>query len=154
MYTVIAQQDSKLNVKIARAAKRDSSSMTAIAVLGFTFLPAMLVAVSSPPHPLIHSHPLIHIKSMFSMSMFDFSATSSSTFVNPNFWVYWAVTIPLTLAVLTIFNIWMRVQKDMKGIEVESFKQERTMVVQSMHEANLALNTPFYPGKGLPGHIF
>jgi hypothetical protein len=48
MYTVIAQQDSKINVKIARAAKRDSSSMTAIAVLGFTFLPAMLVAVCLP----------------------------------------------------------------------------------------------------------
>jgi hypothetical protein len=91
---------------------------------------------------------------MFSMSMFDFSvATSSSTFVNPNFWIYWAVTIPLTLAVLMIFKLWMSFQREMKGIEGESLKQERTMVVQRMHEANLALNTPFYPGKGLPGNI-
>jgi hypothetical protein len=50
--------------------------------------------------------------------------------------------------------MWMSFQREMKGIEGESLKQERTMVVQSMHEANLALNTPFYPGKGLPGHIF
>jgi membrane protein implicated in regulation of membrane protease activity len=92
---------------------------------------------------------------MFSMSMFDFSAPpGSASFVNSNFWVYWAVTIPLTLAVLTIFRLWMSFQREMKGIEGESLKQERTMVVQSMHEANLALNTPFYPGKGLPGHIF
>lgn len=45
MYSVVAQKDSRTNVGIAKAAKRDSSSMTAIAVLGIIFLPAMLVAV-------------------------------------------------------------------------------------------------------------
>ncbi|KAE9376356.1 hypothetical protein N431DRAFT_435729 [Stipitochalara longipes BDJ] len=45
IYTIITQQDSRTNVKIAKAAKVDSTSMTAIAFLGIIFLPAMLVAV-------------------------------------------------------------------------------------------------------------
>lgn len=50
IYTIITQQDSRTNVKIAKAAKVDSTSMTAIALLGIIFLPAMLVAVRlSPP---------------------------------------------------------------------------------------------------------
>ena len=41
----MAQKDSRINLQIAKAAKRDSSSMTALAVLGIVFLPAMLIAV-------------------------------------------------------------------------------------------------------------
>ncbi|TVY82226.1 hypothetical protein LSUE1_G003163 [Lachnellula suecica] len=126
MYTVVAQQDSKTNVKIAKAAKRDSSSMTAIAVLGFTFLPAMLVA------------------SMFSMSMFDFTASS---IVTSNFWVFWAVTIPLTLTVLVAFKLWMSFKRSKSGKDGEALKLGRMTPVGVMREANLALNTPFYPVK-------
>lgn len=128
LYTVITQQDSKINVKIAKAAKQDSSSMTAIAILGFTFLPAMLVA------------------SMFSMSMFDFSIDSSGrkhSIVTSNFWMYWVVTIPLTLVVLTLWKLWMSFHRETSANNSEW--QERTTAMKSMHEANLGLNTPFIP---------
>jgi hypothetical protein len=164
---VIAQQDSKINVKIARAAKRDSSSMTAIAVLGFIFLPAMLVAVSVQSHSEI---PILYLltdpssrKSIFSMSMFDFSPNSSGenastgghSYVSHKFWMYWVVTIPLTFAVLMAWWAWMRFHSGTPGDDGESLKQERILAVQSRHEANLALNTPFYPVKGIrPGHMF
>ncbi len=66
--------------------------------------------------------------------------------------MYWAVTIPLTLAVIVIYRLWMGFQRD-NTKEHASLQQEKTAVVQSLHEANLALVTPFYPGMGKPGHI-
>jgi len=41
----VAQKDSRVTLEIAKAAKRDSSSMTALSILGIIFLPAMLIAV-------------------------------------------------------------------------------------------------------------
>lgn len=62
------------------------------------------------------------------------------------------VTIPLTVVVLVVYGLWMHFQRGSLGKEGSSLRHERTMVVQNMHRANLALNTPFYPGKGLPGY--
>jgi len=68
--------------------------------------------------------------------------------------MYWAVTVPLTLAVLTVWKLWMSFHRDASEKDGESLKQERMIAVQSMHEANLALDTPFYPGRCPPGHVF
>ena len=94
---------------------------------------------------------------MFSMSMFDFSAESSAngnSFVTSNFWMYWAATVPLTLVFLMGLKVWMSFQCDTSANDGIKLKQEKTIALQSIHEANLALNTPFYPGKGLPGPVF
>jgi hypothetical protein len=119
---------------------------------------------------------------MFSMSMFDFStiasdensnnnsinnnsnsssdssdsnSNSESSFVTSNFWMYWAVTIPLTLAVLTVWKLWITwsyhrgVAKEEEGPLLSNGK---TLAVQNLDETtNLALNTPYYPGKGPTG---
>jgi hypothetical protein len=57
-YSVVAQKDSRINVTIAKAAKKDISSMTVIGILGTIFLPAILVVVGAvlnfyplPSHP-------------------------------------------------------------------------------------------------------
>ena len=50
------------------------------------------------------------------MSMFDFSMSESpsvpprphSGVVSSNFWIFWAVTVPLTLTVLVIWRVCMR----------------------------------------------
>ena len=37
------------------------------------------------------------------MPYFEFSAADSTLSIKPQFWIYWALTIPLTMAVLTIY---------------------------------------------------
>jgi len=88
---------------------------------------------------------------MFSMSMFDFT---TPTLVTNNFWLYWVVTIPVTLTVLGAYRFWIKYRNGKDKKESESLKKERGIVVQSSYEASLAQNTPFYPGKGPPGHVF
>lgn len=40
------------------------------------------------------------------MPMFDWDAAENKL-VNRRFWLYWAVTIPLTILVLTVWSIWV-----------------------------------------------
>src|SRR5271154_793980 len=42
------------------------------------------------------------------MSMFDWNPGSDSKVMSHSIWVYWAVTIPLTLVVILIWIIWMQ----------------------------------------------
>jgi len=80
---------------------------------------------------------------MFSMSMFDFSANSpvgGSSFVTSNFWIYWVVTIPLTIAVFAIWKLWM--DRDISGEDSEFLSQSKTMAVPNFDDSGLYLNTP------------
>ncbi|KAK0109501.1 hypothetical protein ONS95_002190 [Cadophora gregata] len=136
IYTIVAQKDSRVNLQIAKAAKRDSSSMTALAVLGIVFLPAMLIA------------------SMFSMSMFDFSPSSDQgPRLSSSFWMYWAVTLPLTLILLGIWKARMYVQSadEDRGVEPRHTEEKTFEAIRARYQPDH--NTPFYPSKGLPGHI-
>lgn len=45
IYIMVAQRDSRISIEIAAAAKRDSSIVTALAVLTMVFLPATFVTV-------------------------------------------------------------------------------------------------------------
>lgn len=90
--------------------------------------------------------------------MFDFSASQSpssspDSLVTSNFWVYWVVTVPLTLFILAIWKTWMHLQTKSSFAEKESLKQERILTYQSNINESLALNTPFYPTRGEPGHL-
>lgn len=100
--------------RLAHAAKRDSTSMKIISLLGAVFLPATFIAF------------------IFSMSFFDFipdgnndsssspvpnsgSSTGSSTGggakwspVSPLLWVYFAITVPVTLAIVVCWRWWDR----------------------------------------------
>ncbi|RDW87241.1 hypothetical protein BP5796_02935 [Coleophoma crateriformis] len=138
IYTIITQKDSRTNVKISKAVKVDSTSMTAIAFLGIVFLPAMLVA------------------SMFSMSMFDFSSPSNSSqsstststttsVVNSNFWMYWAVTIPLTLIIVLAWKLWMGRTRDKdKNGRNEYLRTERLNSYQKQVNESMEKDTPYY----------
>ncbi|KAK3340310.1 hypothetical protein B0H65DRAFT_254633 [Neurospora tetraspora] len=117
LYNIIAQKESKLGLqmavdqrKLAHAAKRDATSMKSISLLGAIFLPATLLA------------------SVFSMTFFNFqdqnsdfspagdnSSSSSSggsdggsvtRTVSPSIWVYFAITIPLTLIIVVTWLLW------------------------------------------------
>ncbi|KAH7632153.1 hypothetical protein B0T09DRAFT_382231 [Sordaria sp. MPI-SDFR-AT-0083] len=116
LYNIIAQKESKLGLqmavdqrKLAHAAKRDATSMKSISLLGAIFLPATLLA------------------SVFSMTFFNFqdqdsdfspagddSAAASSggdsaavtRTVSPSIWVYFAITIPITLIIVVTWFLW------------------------------------------------
>ncbi|KAK4198187.1 hypothetical protein QBC40DRAFT_284259 [Triangularia verruculosa] len=118
LYNIIAQKESKLSLKmageqrrLAHNAKRDSSSMKTLSLLGAIFLPATYLA------------------SVFSMTFFDFNDNnnysrnngpiSSSSggaggeerenqVVSPQLWIYFVITVPLTLLIVLIWRVWDR----------------------------------------------
>lgn len=52
------------------------------------------------------------VAAFFSMPLFHWDAQTGalSTVVSGRFWVYWAVTGPLTLVTITLWLVWMRLQ--------------------------------------------
>lgn len=66
--------------RLAHASKRDSTAMKTLSLLGALFLPGTFLA------------------SIFSMTFFDFG--SGEPWVSPELWIYFVVTIPLTLCIV------------------------------------------------------
>ncbi|KAI1212470.1 uncharacterized protein F4807DRAFT_416262 [Annulohypoxylon truncatum] len=99
LYNIMAQKESKLNLEIAsqqrrvaHATKRDGTAMKTLSLLGAVFLPGTFMA------------------SVFSMTFFDFNvgpsdggsddSSGDGATVSKKLWVYFAVTIPLTVIIL------------------------------------------------------
>lgn len=92
--------------RLAHNAKRDSSSMKTLSLLGAIFLPATYLA------------------SVFSMTFFDFNDNNNHSrnngpvssggggeerenqVVSPDLWIYFVITVPLTLLIVLIWRIW------------------------------------------------
>ncbi|KLU89466.1 hypothetical protein MAPG_08437 [Magnaporthiopsis poae ATCC 64411] len=94
----LAQKESRLSLEIAgqqrrlaHSAKRDSHGMKTLSLFGAIFLPATLVS------------------SIFSTTFFDFQATErSQPVVAASVWVYFAISVPLTLVVVLSWMLWDR----------------------------------------------
>ncbi|EPS36405.1 hypothetical protein H072_10093 [Dactylellina haptotyla CBS 200.50] len=104
IYNLLAQRDSKLNLELARdsrmlaiASKRDSSSMKTIAVLTIAFLPGTFVS------------------SLFAMPVLNWEAKSYGDVMTEKFWVYWAVTIPMTALIILAWVAWVKRQSWLKS---------------------------------------
>jgi hypothetical protein len=107
VYNLIAQRDNKdslamaelqtelarIQTTIANTTKEDSYAMRTIAIMSILFLPGTFVS------------------SFFSMDMFDWQAPKGASVVSFRFWIYWAVTAPLTVAVVSIWFFWLRTHK-------------------------------------------
>ncbi|KAI1417613.1 hypothetical protein F5Y13DRAFT_60401 [Hypoxylon sp. FL1857] len=104
LYNIMAQKESKLNLEIAsqqrrvaHATKRDGTAMKTLSLLGAVFLPGTFMA------------------SVFSMTFFDFNvgpsdggsddSSGQGAQVSNKLWVYFAVTIPLTLIILLFWYV-------------------------------------------------
>jgi Mg2+ and Co2+ transporter CorA len=119
LYNIIAQRESKLNFqmaaeqkKLAHAAKRDSGAQKTIALLGALFLPGAWLA------------------SVFSMSFFNFQNGLADDGGNPDlpivaeeFWIYWAVTIPVTAIIVGIWFVWER-RRDRRYMEEDTLLEQ------------------------------
>jgi hypothetical protein len=123
LYNIIAQKESKLGLqmaaeqrRLAHAAKRDSTSMKMLSLMGAIFLPATFIA------------------GIFSMAFFDFIPDTPDEGgggggggggedpngggggggaahwqpVSPLIWIYFVITAPLTVAIVLLWRWWDR----------------------------------------------
>jgi len=94
MLNTITQSDAEYTAAIAVDGKRDSIAMKTISILGIVYLPGTFIA------------------SLFSIDMFDWGGADgkepSSLTVSRSMWVYWAVTLPLTIATFLVWVLWSR----------------------------------------------
>jgi len=111
VHNLIAQEDNLRNIELARdsktiavASKQDSSIMKVLAVLGTLFLPASFIAVSFTDDRW--EHKLNNEQTLFSMPLLNWDGDNSHT-VQRQFWVYLAVTIPLTVSTMVISLLWV-----------------------------------------------
>ena len=116
LFNIIAQHEQELSRELTKASlqlgeatrqiaedsKRDSTSMKAIAAVTMFFLPGTFVA------------------SLFAMPIFSWNATAGGDVISHRIWVYWAVTIPLTLITFGCFLLWDHLMNKPRYPSVES----------------------------------
>jgi hypothetical protein len=96
LQTELARTQTELAITqtaIANTTKEDSYAMRTIAFMSILFLPGTFVS------------------SFFSMDMFDWQAPKGASVASFRFWIYWAVTTPLTVVVVSIWFFWLRTHK-------------------------------------------
>ena len=109
LYSTAVQRDSKLNLdvaissaNIAAATRHDGSVMKGISLLTMVFLPATFVST------------------LFAMPLFDWSADRVDGIATPYAWIYLAVALPLTFAVVAIWFAWMWYKGRVQKLEVQT----------------------------------
>lgn len=85
--------------KLAHASKRDSAAMKTISLLGAIFLPGAYLAA------------------VFSMTFFNFNPDPNQPVISPQFWIYWAFTIPITTVIVGGWWFWERKRERKYGKE-------------------------------------
>ncbi|KAJ6440292.1 hypothetical protein O9K51_06082 [Purpureocillium lavendulum] len=105
LFSIISQQDSLHNLALSQATHtiayhsyRDSSSMKTLAVVTMFFLPGSFISA------------------LFSTGCFDWDEVDKhgsdiGVRPTPQFRLYWAITIPLTLVTFVLYFLWLWVQK-------------------------------------------
>ncbi|KAF2745861.1 hypothetical protein M011DRAFT_446485 [Sporormia fimetaria CBS 119925] len=88
MNTQKQSQIATINLSIAQAVRSDSIPVRTIAYVTLVLLPGAIVS------------------SIFGMNFFQFDEGSGTVLVARTFWWYWAVTIPVTLGVVGLWNVW------------------------------------------------
>lgn len=102
---IVSRGDFKATLFLAESQHRDSLSMKTLAIVTMLFLPGSFISA------------------LFSTSMFDWDSvdpSSSSIAVRPlpQFRLYWAITIPLTIVTFLFFFFWLWLTKQ-RGNEVK-----------------------------------
>ncbi|KAK0613695.1 hypothetical protein B0T14DRAFT_539446 [Immersiella caudata] len=103
LFHLIAQQDNAIAFETASATRsiakdslQDSSSMKMLALVAMFFLPGSFVAA------------------LFSTPLFDWEKTEGSAIsvgTKPQFALFWAVAVPLTVATFALYAMWIVMQK-------------------------------------------
>lgn len=119
--------------RLAHASKRDSNSTKSLSLLGAVFLPATYLA------------------SLFSMTFFNFQDASASgdtgggggnPAVSPFLWVYFAITIPITLVVVIFWRWWDKRRESLhaaEDVELEDgIEKLETQIIKTLRNRTLS----------------
>ncbi|CAF9924567.1 MAG: hypothetical protein ALECFALPRED_002785 [Alectoria fallacina] len=91
-FNTVAQYDSRVVVRIGKAAQKDNATMKTIALLTLIFLPGTFIAA------------------IFGMGFFNFSMVDDNQLpkwsVSKDIWVYWAITVPVTGVTVLFWLLW------------------------------------------------
>ncbi|KAK2070167.1 hypothetical protein P8C59_004686 [Phyllachora maydis] len=140
LYNIYAQKEARLNLdmavqqrRLAHASKRDSNSTKSLSLLGAVFLPATYLA------------------SLFSMTFFNFQDASASgdtgggggnPAVSPFLWVYFAITIPITLVVVIFWRWWDKRRESLhaaEDVELEDgIEKLETQIIKTLRNRTLS----------------
>ncbi|KAH8894814.1 hypothetical protein GQ53DRAFT_792689 [Thozetella sp. PMI_491] len=146
LYNIIAQKESKLNLemagqqrRLAHASKRDSDSMKTLSLLGAIFLPASFLS------------------SLFSMTFFNWQNGSTGPgdqgdpVVSPQLWVYFVITVPLTLGVVMFWRWWDRRRESVyaeEDIDIEAgIEKLESRIMATMRQRTLSKSRTWDLGK-------
>ncbi|KAH6888545.1 hypothetical protein B0T10DRAFT_55957 [Thelonectria olida] len=121
LYNIMSQREARLNLeiageqrRIAHASKRDSTAMKTLSLMGALFLPGTYLA------------------SVFSMTFFNFEKGASPV-VSVQLWIYFAVTVPITVLIVCGW-MWMdrrrieQAKKDDEDLEKNIDKMENDIM--------------------------
>ncbi|KAF3392226.1 hypothetical protein DPV78_010604 [Talaromyces pinophilus] len=81
-YHVVTQKSNQLSIKLASIARRDNATMKALALIGVLYLPGTFIS------------------GIFGMSFFNYNPPNNNSaewMMSDKFWIYWAITIPVTI---------------------------------------------------------
>ncbi|KAL8340289.1 hypothetical protein RB601_006402 [Gaeumannomyces tritici] len=142
LYNTLAQKESRLSLEIAsqqrrlaHASKRDSNSMKTLSLLGAIFLPATFLA------------------SVFSMTFFDFKAQNGEPVVAESVWIYFALTVPLTLTIVVCWLVWDRRRERHYAAEDEDLEKGidkmELQIMAAMRQRTLSKVRTFGPGNAI-----
>ncbi|KAH7328508.1 hypothetical protein B0I35DRAFT_403864 [Stachybotrys elegans] len=121
LYNIMDQREARLNLqiageqrRIANASKRDSTAMKTISLLGALFLPGTYLA------------------SIFGMAFFNFEEGKDPT-VSSQLWIYFAVTVPVTVVILLLWKWYDRrreakYRKEDDDLEINIEKMEENIM--------------------------
>ena len=113
LFNLIAQKEAKVGIAVAEdsrtlasASKEDSTAMKTLAAVTVAFLPGTFVA------------------SFFAMPLFEWDAVAEGIVVSKRFWIYWAVTVPLTCLTLVVWVLWTKRQAKVQTISEKRAREE------------------------------
>lgn len=77
--------------------------MKSIALLTMVFLPATFLSVRIAT-TIIFGAVLTQLQALFSTTIFAYGDNGWEA--SHRFWIYWAITIPVTIVVLIVYSLW------------------------------------------------
>ncbi|KAJ6782403.1 hypothetical protein PWT90_10096 [Aphanocladium album] len=113
-FNTVVQKDSAMTLKISRIAQDDSKVMRMIAFLTLIFLPATFVSA------------------VFSTSFFNFNPDANKWTVSDKFWIYWVISVPITVLTLVICQ---RCGLAMPGAENKLLRAETDLASRMEHHS-------------------
>ena len=122
MLSTITQNDAEYTAAIAVDGKRDNIAMKTIAILGIVYLPGTFMAT------------------LFSINMFNWGGAdrgnTSSLAVSPNIWIYWVITVPLTVVTFLIWLLWSRRENIKSSKRLVAYRANAPMEFESATTKN------------------